>query len=149
MNGAVARRLVEAVFPGAVLSTGVWRGKAACGRREAGSDWDPEMFWPEVADVMTVREAKRMCARCPVRPECLEECLAMPDDPGGIWGGTTPRERGQLRATGRVGLLCQGCGGPVRNRAKYRKGALASYCDRPACRRLAQRRSRGLVFAGL
>ena len=38
-----------------------------------------------------------LCAACPVRRECLEHALAVPERHG-IWGGTTPAER---VATGR------------------------------------------------
>lgn len=36
------------------------------------------------------KRAKAVCARCPVRRECLEANL---HDAWGIWGGTTPLER--------------------------------------------------------
>lgn len=66
-----------------------WRHQAAC------LDEDPELFFP-VSDVgpgaRQVAEAKAVCARCPVRSECLTYAM----DNGlndGIFGGTTARER--------------------------------------------------------
>ena len=45
--------------------------------------------------------AKRICAACPVWPECLDYALSGADTWGGIatgiWGGTTPRERAGIR----------------------------------------------------
>ena len=39
-----------------------------------------------------VREAKAVCAQCPVKQQCLEHALEF-DERHGIWGGTTPTER--------------------------------------------------------
>ena len=42
--------------------------------------------------------AKRVCAACPVREECLRWCLELEAEMGpqvGIWGGLTPAERRQ------------------------------------------------------
>lgn len=66
-----------------------WHAQAACkGKGDL-------MFPPEGKRRHT--EARRICASCPVRDQCLAEAL---DDPTlvGIWGGLTPRERGRLRA---------------------------------------------------
>ena len=41
--------------------------------------------------------AKLLCADCPVRQECLEHALSVPE-PFGVWGGTTPAERAVLPA---------------------------------------------------
>jgi len=37
-----------------------------------------------------IAKAKKICATCPVREECLEFGLT---EPIGIWGGLTPKER--------------------------------------------------------
>ena len=64
-----------------------------------GNDWmlearcldaDPEAFFPEKGG--STREAKRICAACPVREECLEYALEN-DERFGIWGGLSERER--------------------------------------------------------
>lgn len=65
-----------------------WWSRALC--REVGGD-----FWyPEFGD--TGINAKRICRRCEVRSECLEYALAN-DEPEGIWGGKTARERVALK----------------------------------------------------
>ena len=40
--------------------------------------------------------ARQLCASCPVRQECLETALADPELIG-MWGGTTPRQRKEMR----------------------------------------------------
>ncbi len=53
-------------------------------------DADPEAFFPEKGG--STREAKRICATCPVREECLDFALTE-DERFGIWGGLSERER--------------------------------------------------------
>jgi WhiB family transcriptional regulator, redox-sensing transcriptional regulator len=53
-------------------------------------DADPEAFFPEKGG--STREAKRICAACPVREECLDYALSN-DERFGIWGGLSERER--------------------------------------------------------
>ena len=57
-------------------------------------DADPETFFPEKGG--STREAKRICASCPVQAECLEHALVN-DERFGIWGGLSERERRRLR----------------------------------------------------
>ena len=52
------------------------------------------MFFPETGG--SVREAKRVCAGCPVRGDCLEYALDRGDIAYGVLGGLTPRERREL-----------------------------------------------------
>lgn len=66
-----------------------WRDAAAC------QYVDAELFFP--AKGGNVRPAKRICARCRVRAECLAWALATPERLDGIWGGMTARERSRLR----------------------------------------------------
>jgi WhiB family redox-sensing transcriptional regulator len=65
-----------------------WRQDALC------AETDPEAFFPEKGG--STREAKRVCAGCSVRTECLEAALAN-DERFGIWGGLSERERRRLR----------------------------------------------------
>ena len=58
---------------------------------------DPELFFPEKGG--STREAKQVCAVCPVRVECLELALAH-DERFGVWGGLSERERSPLRRGG-------------------------------------------------
>jgi len=55
---------------------------------------DPDTFFPEKGG--STREAKRICAQCPVRAECLEYALDN-DERFGIWGGLSERERRKLK----------------------------------------------------
>ena len=41
--------------------------------------------------------ARQLCAGCSVRHECLDTALANGDTTTGLWGGTTPTERRQMR----------------------------------------------------
>lgn len=65
-----------------------WQERALCAQT------DPEAFFPEKGG--STREAKRICAGCDVRAECLEYALAH-DERFGIWGGLSERERRRLR----------------------------------------------------
>lgn len=63
-----------------------WFDEAAC----AGVDL--EVFFPERGRSVG---AKMLCKGCPVRDECLQ--YALDGDLEGYWGGTSTRERKQLR----------------------------------------------------
>jgi WhiB family transcriptional regulator, redox-sensing transcriptional regulator len=82
-------------------------------REEDGRTWmlearcldaDPEAFFPEKGG--STREAKRICAACPVRDECLDYALEH-DERFGIWGGLSERERRRAKRVSvrRVGRL--------------------------------------------
>ncbi len=64
-----------------------WRDSAAC----AGVD--PELHFPEKGG--STREAKRICASCPVKVECLTYALER-SERWGVWGGLSERERRRL-----------------------------------------------------
>src|SRR5690349_20507897 len=84
-----------------------WRAHAACRGTE------PELFFPATesgpARAAQVAAAKAVCARCPVREQCLAEALAR--IPYGIAGGLTEYERRRLRTGDRA---TQGRGEPQR-----------------------------------
>lgn len=66
---------------------GDWRDLALC------AEIDPELFFPEKGE--SSGPAKRVCAGCEVRAECLQYAL----DHGerfGVWGGLSERERREL-----------------------------------------------------
>jgi WhiB family transcriptional regulator, redox-sensing transcriptional regulator len=65
-----------------------WAAEARCLQAE------PDTFFPEKGG--STREAKRICASCDVRDECLEYALAN-DERFGIWGGLSERERRKLK----------------------------------------------------
>lgn len=69
-----------------------WRENAAC------RDEDPELFFPVTEmgpGARQVTEAKSVCARCPVRGDCLDYAVDNALDHG-VFGGLTDRERRQL-----------------------------------------------------
>lgn len=62
----------------------------------------PDAFFPELNEEISVtRWAKQACKSCPIRDLCLEYAVVAKEEHG-IWGGTSPRERQQLRSRGRV-----------------------------------------------
>ena len=65
---------------------------------------DPEMFYAEGANA--VAQAKSLCGVCPAKDRCLEWALTREEF--GVWGGTTPRERSDLRRTNGVRLIPAG-----------------------------------------
>ncbi|MDQ2876523.1 MAG: WhiB family transcriptional regulator [Actinomycetota bacterium] len=69
---------------------GTWQDSAAC----AGAD--PDAWFP--AKGHPTAYAKRVCAGCPVRPECLDYALDFERGMGretrhGVWGGLAPDQR--------------------------------------------------------
>ena len=75
--GAVA---LENEFP--------WQAFALC------AETDPEAFFPEEGG--STREAKKICAACDTRVECLQYALDN-DEHFGVWGGMSGRERRKLK----------------------------------------------------
>ena len=70
-----------------------WRATAAC------NDEDPELFFPIGTTGPAVEQAivaKRICAVCDVREQCLEYAVETNQD-SGIWGGLTEDERRTLK----------------------------------------------------
>lgn len=51
-------------------------------------------------DQNCAEEAKSICRMCPVRKICL--AYAVHNEPHGVWGGTTPMERRELRLSEEV-----------------------------------------------
>ena len=62
----------------------MWQHKALCAQT------DPEAFFPEKGG--STRDAKRVCAKCEVREQCLKWAIDH-DERFGIWGGMSERER--------------------------------------------------------
>lgn len=76
-----------------------WMQKALCAQT------DPELFFPDKGDWAKAFRAKVVCQRCEVKSECLAYALER-SELVGVWGGTTPEQRKQLRGAsrGRSGL---------------------------------------------
>lgn len=68
-----------------------WREAAAC--LDAGKD---VTFFPEKEDLGAIVRAKAVCSTCPVADICLSWAIET-NQPDGIWGGHTPKERRKLR----------------------------------------------------
>lgn len=70
-----------------------WEKKAAC------SEADPELFFPEsyppAVRMGMEEQAKRICAQCPVKDECLELSIRN-EEQWGVWGGMTSEQRRML-----------------------------------------------------
>lgn len=69
-----------------------WQAQALCAQT------GPDFFFPEPGS--SVRDAKRICAMCELRPACLDYALAN-DERFGVWGGLSEKERLALRRTAR------------------------------------------------
>ena len=58
--------------------------------------YDPNLFFPFPTETVQLAVAKRICADCPVKQQCLAFALAL-DIPHGVWGGLGEGERRELR----------------------------------------------------
>jgi WhiB family redox-sensing transcriptional regulator len=69
-----------------------WRDRAAC------RDEDPGLFFPadDGTGVAATREARAICAGCPVSAQCLQFALSSPER-WGTWGGLPEQERHGMR----------------------------------------------------
>jgi WhiB family redox-sensing transcriptional regulator len=67
-----------------------WRTEAAC------SGADASLFFPAGEEESLAESAKRICAVCPVREECLQYALAT-NQSEGVWGGMSAGDRRRLR----------------------------------------------------
>jgi WhiB family transcriptional regulator, redox-sensing transcriptional regulator len=68
-----------------------WHARAAC------RGCDPVLFYPTRGDEgQVLAEAKKICAGCPVRAECLDWALVN-SELHGVWGGVSERSRRTMR----------------------------------------------------
>jgi WhiB family transcriptional regulator, redox-sensing transcriptional regulator len=65
-----------------------WREASLCAQTDAA------VFFPEVGANATT--ARRICAVCPVRTDCLADALTTGDVGFGVRGGLTPTQRRAL-----------------------------------------------------
>ena len=88
------------VRPGTTAATsltlpGRWAELALCAQA------DPDAWFPGKGEHALAKAATRICRGCPVQAQCLDYALSGADTWGGIatgiWGGTTPQQRNQLR----------------------------------------------------
>ncbi|MCX2731791.1 WhiB family transcriptional regulator [Saccharopolyspora sp. NFXS83] len=85
-------RLIDATSPGRV-EVPDWHRSALCAQT------DPDAFFPEKG--RTAHLAKRICASCEVREDCLRYALEH-GETAGIWGGLNEAERRELRTATRT-----------------------------------------------
>jgi WhiB family redox-sensing transcriptional regulator len=78
-----------------VIAVDTWRSSARC----LEINEPTQTFFPAQGDHETLKRAKTICASCPVRLECLTDCLDTPQehDWHGIYAGVGPRARNALR----------------------------------------------------
>jgi WhiB family transcriptional regulator, redox-sensing transcriptional regulator len=76
-----------------------WRLDARC------AEVDAELFFPEPGE--PAAPAKRICAGCPVRVECLDYALAA-REAHGVFGGLSAQERLRLLRKPRVAVVAEG-----------------------------------------
>lgn len=113
-----------------------WHQQAAC--RGA----NPTMFFPEKGNVTGARQARQICATCPVTAPCLEQAL-LDRETEGIWGNTTPKERRVLRRLvpgGVVRRYCIECGREFLGQSQERLCSDECRHDRNCDQRRAARR---------
>ena len=94
----MTRIVHAATIPDTAARPGDWVLSAAC----AGVD--PELFFPAKGDAYAAKQARRVCAACPVRMECLEDALHRESGLGehsrhGIAGGIGARQRYRIDRT--------------------------------------------------
>lgn len=81
---------------------------------------DPELWFPEKGGDPT--DARRICAGCPVRLDCLDYALTVERWDGetahGVWGGLSGMERRALLGS-KASTPCLGCGTPVVYRGSH------------------------------
>jgi predicted nucleic-acid-binding Zn-ribbon protein len=75
-----------------------WRAYAAC------RNYNPDIFFPGITESREL--AMSICAECPVREICLEENV---DERAGIFGGTTGRQRIEIRKNRYAQVKCTNC----------------------------------------
>src|SRR5262249_37624623 len=86
---------------------------------------DPDAFFPEKGG--STRNARRVCAACPVAPQCLDYALEH-DEPFGIWGGMTTSQRRQLLRRGREAAWTGACRSRRRGRGGGGRGPPRAVC---------------------
>ena len=84
-----------------------WMAQGACRGQ------DPSTFFPSRTEPEKVKQAKAVCAGCPVKDSCLEWALYY-NERDGVWGGVSARKRRLMRreaiTESRALILCGECG---------------------------------------
>jgi len=115
-------------------NTQPWMAQAAC------KNHDPELFYAHPVDHDRHRQAKRICNNCPVITECLTHAIQN-DEPFGIWGAHTARERHTLTHTPRPPSPAPQCGTYAGAKRHYNRGEKPCQpCRQAAADHSAERR---------
>lgn len=118
-----------------------WADRAAC----RGLPLD--LFFSDAKG--TIRQAKRVCRPCPVRPQCLTETLrAEGSNRYGVSGGLDADERAELAGQNGKGQAAKPsrrdpapCGTPAAYRRHFRRGEIpCAECSRANAERRARRK---------
>lgn len=72
------------------MTGATWHTEAICRGLPA------ETFYHHSSNSIAEGRAKAICARCPVRADCLDDAIATGEVEFGIFGGLTPPERRRL-----------------------------------------------------
>ncbi len=80
---------------GTAINIETWQGKAECRGPQAEVFFPPPQFERKVDRLQRERRAKKICAQCNVKDQCLEYALLI-REPHGIWGGLNEAERREL-----------------------------------------------------
>jgi len=73
-----------------------WQEDGLCRVSDASVFFPPAHFEHKPERKAREAKAKAICARCPVRIQCLKWALAT-REPHGVWGGYTESERRQIQ----------------------------------------------------
>lgn len=74
-----------------------WQARGLCRDTDGDLFFPPAHFEHKPEREARERQAKAICAQCPVRRECLDWALAT-REPHGVWGGHSELERKQILA---------------------------------------------------
>lgn len=109
-----------------------WRDRALCAELCRSGEADPAWWFPTQHRPRPEKDlAKAICFRCPVREECLDWAVKLPELHG-IWGGISVRQRRTISDV-RVSQ-CPVCGVEFTYEVSEAARSPRLYCS-PACKR--------------
>lgn len=124
-----------------------WMARGLCAEEASADQSVAELFFPEPGGKNDAAEAKLLCSLCAVQVDCLR--FALDTAVEGIWGGTTARERQDIRSRNGMPLpsgwsarlIDHGTeAGAVQHRRRGERPCLA--CREGAARQHRERRQR-------
>ncbi|MGC0252646.1 WhiB family transcriptional regulator [Pseudactinotalea sp. Z1748] len=86
------RKQYQGRYPTTSMVKDNWADYGSCTPQNAGEDWDPSLHY----DTARIKNAKTVCATCPVIAQCLGFARTN-DTSEGVWGGESfwPRSPGR------------------------------------------------------